>query len=1163
MAGYVDYYQRTIDSADHGVKLVLGPTGLGKTTSIIEVIRQNPERKFVYMANRKQLLEAMAALITPGECVVLRRDLEVVQQVLLTQRDAFEALLTEPRFSEALKRANQIVRLKTLDVVSIRRACTQVIEMTGQPRILPEWLAERVDEQARIVLQAVRWALFVMRDTTEQNAAYRWMASHPVVEALFPAIAFRYRTEVRLLLLTLQKAYYGFFDGKGTRSLTNLSDEKGLVIFLDEFDFLEHDLVKMICRAPQIDDPFDFVRHFSQAMTQHKLPKVDYPYSTPIRHRIERIIEIINGVQQRGIEYPRYNQFTWQKETTKEKERKTTPAIFRTRHAISTTPLFIHQTERSFQLETQRTDPRWVTASWFFNAVGTAATRILTLFKELQRDDEVRYREMMHQSFRNTDFLEQVERIAQFPSHHQGQMTQRGTLLDGGYSLFDIDDLQQRTDNEEVEVHHYQMLQTPEGLLRALAESYLVFGLSATADLPRSVHHFDLAWLDGEGLLLPTTPEDRADIERLSAKKAALRGNQIIVAQINVLDIADPFQERLHVFLEAVAHDDEFVEDKGGHRSNRMHRFWAALLWLLAQGGEQQRMLLFLNSFHQVRQLFTTFARHAAEADIYTVKPLQDTQWFDAVTIMVGERQIRIVFFDAALATQTHQNKDVDHAFNSLFWCDDPVVVVTQYLSAGNGVNLQYTNEEGGAKRDFTHIALLESPYFFFIKPDEEMSPIEILAAHKANIWYQAKLFAAKQISEDRFRQVLGTINRPSEWNLRYRQGSTATDWLFNQIAIFIQALGRIERAWSPTPDQVVLMAPEVFSAFQAFMGPDFEPIREQRAPFGSANLHAVLEQISHQTAQFEREARRRRDTRLRERNDQSKIAICSLVKQLEQVRQHGNMDIRHDWEDLRRAVLQHDFQSEVVARYHCMMTSPYLNRGRLNLTDQIEILPLDIAVPGSRIVHLDAVYAVISENAIIREHFVERGYDLRFDHPGQQFFTPYCLQAILAGAIGEEAVTALLAHEGINVEGLPDALFEIADLAIVGQPWYIDCKNYNELTLDRFAVAIDDPLWHPTLNERYFVGHARAKLERINRHSGLASKIMYINLVSGQERPLGYYNSNFELVADFAHAQIIVVQGALDREAPNRLHVAFQTFLDDLGHALADHPATDPEDHP
>jgi hypothetical protein len=143
------------------------------------------------------------------------------------------------------------------------------------------------------------------------------------------------------------------------------------------------------------------------------------------------------------------------------------------------------------------------------------------------------------------------------------------------------------------------------------------------------------------------------------------------------------------------------------------------------------------------------------------------------------------------------------------------------------------------------------------------------------------------------------------------------------------------------------------------------------------------------------------------------------------------------------------------------------------------------------------------------------------------------------------------LAKEGIAVEALADALFEVADLRVAKKPWFIDCKNYNDLTLDRFPLPADDPLWHPSLNEAHFIKHAQVKLDHVTHHAGAESKLMYINLISGQERPLGYYNRAFQAVSDFEAAEIIVVQGALDRQAPNCYQAAFTTFLADLKKAL------------
>jgi hypothetical protein len=147
-----------------------------------------------------------------------------------------------------------------------------------------------------------------------------------------------------------------------------------------------------------------------------------------------------------------------------------------------------------------------------------------------------------------------------------------------------------------------------------------------------------------------------------------------------------------------------------------MSLFFAALRPILAQSGEEVRLLVFLNTFRQVQALFTTYAQRGAAAEVYTVEPLTEKQWFEAFRLTVWGRRMTVVFFNAALATEVRQNAEADAAFQALFHTDEPVIVVTQYLSAGNGVNLTYTTQDGRVERDFTHIALLEAPYYFFSK---------------------------------------------------------------------------------------------------------------------------------------------------------------------------------------------------------------------------------------------------------------------------------------------------------------------------------------------------------------------------------------------------------------------------------------------------------------
>lgn len=121
--------------------------------------------------------------------------------------------------------------------------------------------------------------------------------------------------------------------------------------------------------------------------------------------------------------------------------------------------------------------------------------RILYLFKDLEVNNPTLYREMLRQCYDHTSFAAGLGRIRQIPQRYQAQATQFGQLLDSGYNLYEIHDLQQTSDRDEVDFRHFAINTTPEKLLLSLAIHNLVFGLSATADIPRCVRSFSEEWL--------------------------------------------------------------------------------------------------------------------------------------------------------------------------------------------------------------------------------------------------------------------------------------------------------------------------------------------------------------------------------------------------------------------------------------------------------------------------------------------------------------------------------------------------------------------------------------------------------------------------------------------------------------------------------------------
>lgn len=1156
---YVEYYDRTIREHAKGFKLVPGGTGLGKTSRIAELVTkpEYAERKFIYIANRHQLLEEMAKAkaLRSNQVVFLRRDLEVVLHTLKNQATAFYSLLEDPGLSRLFERSGK------LGPATIRRAA-QLLEQLGEfKESMPKLLEQQSEAEAGKILNGFKAVLL----SAKGNKRYEWLFDHLVIHSLFPLIAFKRRPEARLLLVTLHKAFHGFFDGETRINLTGLRD---YVIFLDEFDFLENDLIRLICKTPQIDAVFKFVELFYSEMSRHKLPLPTYPTSTQVegdklRERINNVVKTIKTLRRRGIRYPEINQFIRGAASKKESGDL---AIFRTNHIVSTKPLYLIQAKRAFEVVVTKeaaSGGKAVVedAHHLFRTVSRAAEQILTLLKTLELEDKDTYEEIRRQCYEDTDFYDQLERLAYFPRQRKQQPapTQLSALLNSGYQLYDVQQLDQHTDREEVKLRNYGIFVTPEKLLASLVQDNLVFGLSATADIPRCIHHFNLDWLRSQdGLNFINL--DAADIEligALNAEKAAVRKTELSVFRLAELGETDPVQKGLQEFIEAVAGEADFgrgPDSKEGHRKRRIARFFAALEWICnnpdASAGPSH--LMFLNSFLQLKVVLEQYAHLAG--DLFRVTKREPNDWFEVYDLNFRGRSFIVVFYDAEQAKRIRRQKEVQAAFDGLFGGAVPVIVVTQYLSAGNGVNLQYAPvpEEPTKKSDFLNLHLLEAPYFYFVNPDQEQGVDEKIAGLKENIWYQAKLYAGKYIGEARFKQVLGTLHKPDDWNTRYQQDAgTRADALLNNLATFIQALGRIEREWRPTPRQSVVLGGEVYQCFQAFLGPDYDYLREGRERLISDNLKQLFSRIRLQMPQRERELRDTKDSRPAARNTVCRDRLQGLVTSLEKVRAGaGNAGaIRNDWQQLRRAVLRHDFQNKLLEQYACTCESSLFQNGLLWLNELNEIIPPSLARSGVDYRwRLDSIYDLIAGNRIIGRYFSERGFEMAFGSASGRFFTPYCYQAILAGAIGEEACTALLQHEGISLEDVPNPLFELADLKVKGVPYYIDCKNYTDATMQRFVLPADDLMWHPKLNEQYFKERAEEKLGKISDYHAMEDgKLIYLNLASRHERPLAYYDAEFRPVDSFAEARLIVVQGCLEKHRPNSYQAAFVRFLGDL----------------
>jgi len=1152
---YAKIYERTIAEDQNGLKLILGGTGLGKTRGISEVIKAaQTTRKFIYIANRIALLNEMGTSLEAAGVgyVHLKKDEETLLEIL----EKVKSFLNDKMVK---------TYAKPTELGQIKKTLTKLLQIKDNREALA-LVQSQVNDSTTEVMRFFKKILYEAYEKDKANHAK--LLNEPIIRELFPFITYKNDAKTKVLLVTVQKAFYGFFDGKRNVSLTDLRNEHGKnIIFLDEYDFLENDLLDLICRDNDIKDQFKFVEAFHREMKRHKLPLIEYPSNLgeirTERWEIEGIIALIDNLNKYGIKFPAINQFTYKQPKKDKKE-----FIFQTNRTIASDLIYLKKGKRSFEIVHKKTK---ISAFTLLNVVRSATIHILNLFKKMRVKDPAAYKEIMAHCYEYSVFRQDIEKTWQLPQRERIQATHFNKLLDSGFSLYEIQRLDYKTDEEQAKLRHYSINTTPERILLTLAQHNLVFGLSATTDIPRCLHNFSADWLreqlKGAEKARFYEPEgvDTDIITALNSARQKARANKVSVEKATELGNEQPLAEFI-AGLEQSEGLDEFKKARVSH-------FFATLHWIM-QNKDQETLktdthLMFFTSYKQIQQIFDQGSSEDGYFDVVKGVVEKDLpRDFDYYELTLYPKAFsgmsfppttfNIIFYDAKRGREIRTEKTVEEAYHKLFWQQKPVLVLTTYPSTGNGINLQYQPSEGSAEIDFKNIHLLDSPYYYFDKIERdssEQTEQEISTIIKKRIWYLAKLYTAKIISETDFITRVGSIrnNELNRWYQLHTNPDLKKDWLLNQLAIFIQALGRSERVWRKMPDQTVRLRTEIYDEiFEKFCRDEqYGALREQRKAIISQNLTEIFSQITTRYQQNQRKIETIKDERLSERNDKNREAVKELLERLAAFRAGKQNEAKKDWQKLRLAVLKHDFQDPILSKYYCLFKTEYYRDGKLCYNEDLAIIPHEEKTSDFSIWEMDILYHILLKNKVVRAYFESKGYELGFNRGTKQFFTPYTYQAILAGAIGEEAIKALLEKKRIRFEEICDSLFEVIDLKIADLPWYIDCKNYSEDTLNRFSLSSDDLLYRPKLNDKDFKESAKRKLKKIQTfHSAEPNlcKLIYLNFVGHNDRIKRYYDCDFNDVGhDFQAAKIIVIQGVLDQSKPETFCEGFEKLLTDL----------------
>jgi hypothetical protein len=1202
---YEDYYARPIEERlqtddSTGFKLVVGPTGLGKTFAIPLVIhsqrQQGRKTRYIYTSHRHMLIQEMEEALrnhplldTAIPSVYLKSNTDIVTdfvnysglQTFLDYLDSqfkfFEP--TGKTVNDVTELVNNIINVRcdiekgNLSQVSLKRTIKDLSHYSSEFIKLFETGLKEIDDTRHSIL---------MQDRQ--------------IWRLFPYIRFLKDENRPVLLATVQKLLHGFFDGRRRQTITSLSNN---VIFLDEFEVQEGVILQFMCAHDGIRNNFEFVRLFhDEVVIQQRLGNLT-PDSTPVK--------IINQLQtelsRNGYDYPPIFRFTmdenefYRKKTKGQKEEPQTITVFQSRRIVQNNPFFFVNEGDAWRIAKPGT-PQSITSRQMLYTVSRITDEVLEFFAEMwTKGLEVEWQEWIDHCYneRNDTINGEYHKIiGQYGAFKRPlrllKMRNTGAIRNSiyykGFSLHKLTrGKYQNISPDEVQIQQKTLQITPEYILWQLCQSNLVFSISATGDIPRYINAFDLRWLEQNTPYIPITSQDTELIHKMKQEKALERAieGQSYNIRLEFAKFLPETHKALTRFLENRLEAEGFFtknptesQDSKDARRNLVNRFLETTRWVVSESNNQAH-LVFVNSFAYIKKLLDK------KQELYETGRDDLTQHF---IVQQGrhEQEYRLTVdgkpcYLVLLNAQKAKEDDPDP-----FECDTidgKLIVVTQYESAALGVNLEWRNPHipNTEAHDFQGIHLLEAKHFYFTtqKTDDDDSNLDI---EKMFIWQVWKLKEGRMISQRQFQESL-KFNQHQITSFNSSVYKQTLDYVLNQVALFHQAFGRVDRKWQPTDTIDVRLADSssanntddgVFWLLARYLNEDDE-IEKQRIARDvyTSNLilriHDEVAKLSNR--QLRHNQRLRQDiSALQDCCRQRIQALLDLIDQMKKGTFADNKDrqIKELWLNVREAMLSQDylFQDDSLSvpvdfKQDFVFSASYLQMDDKLYVDNLAhpTITFRDSSLNTQELNLNWPYRRFAENEVISRYFLSRGYELHYRQTTPNYvFAPHAIQAILAGAVGEAALEALLRFAKIRIDNPiwhPTPLFELFDIKITDKPIYLDAKSFSQATIYRMNVQPDDPDYNPKLNGPSLLYNAQKKWHEITNHTGETNtKFVIINLQHYRNGLNEYWDENLQPVNTFEDSAITLIQGAIDPTIqdpnnPAQLQPSFSTWLNQI----------------
>jgi len=295
---------------DVGFKLILGPTGNGKTSALYEdhnggdefVFNVLPKlgkagRKAIFTTHRNNIVKDVVNGCQKAgvKYAHLRANADIIKGII-KKKDGVQNLINELSDLDFFSYTTRWVGAgyKAVDDKYIKKQFRIIADLVSIAK------SGRDEDEIRTkcgqLLSIFRRAIKELSKVRQER--YERVLKSQLVQELFPFITFKHNPTQVVLLATLQRLGLPFFDGKNDLTLYDL---KGYVIFMDEFDYLPTAMLDNIIKGRKNIRPVNFVslfcEYFAGKNNNHKV----------MQKAIDIAGEFESDMMKFGFSFPRGN----------------------------------------------------------------------------------------------------------------------------------------------------------------------------------------------------------------------------------------------------------------------------------------------------------------------------------------------------------------------------------------------------------------------------------------------------------------------------------------------------------------------------------------------------------------------------------------------------------------------------------------------------------------------------------------------------------------------------------------------------------------------------------------------------------------------------------------------------------------------------------------